>query len=235
MKDIVHVPAAGNMASALLYRLTALATLAGIVYTSWPLGYILNPPVAHKGLASELEGLHQPYNWLFIAGDIVSSCLVIVIAWLCWRYITRQAGRSYIVALAGYMLFAVFTILDAALPVRCDESISRCPSYHHDHLLLIHGILSIVASVCLFIGLATLWLRQYRYWLLDGIMVGYLLFGCFSLISAALPGRDNWAQHYYITFCGLDIAVLPYVCAHLVNRQRRQSLVALPAESRVRP
>ena len=50
-------------------------------YASWPLGYWLNP-VANRGLASNLEAAHQPYNWVFIAFDIVSGLLICVVSGL---------------------------------------------------------------------------------------------------------------------------------------------------------
>lgn len=51
--------------------------VAGLLYSSWPLGYWLNPQADH-GLASNLEALHQPYNWLFILIDISSGVLTFI-------------------------------------------------------------------------------------------------------------------------------------------------------------
>jgi hypothetical protein len=37
------------------------AVAAGLVYSSWPLGFWFNPLVAHRDFASELGAAHQPY------------------------------------------------------------------------------------------------------------------------------------------------------------------------------
>ena len=58
-------------------NITFLMLIAGLLYSSWPLGYWLNPNAA-KGLASDLEALHQPFNWLFIALDILTGLFVAI-------------------------------------------------------------------------------------------------------------------------------------------------------------
>src|SRR6267142_4573901 len=124
-----------------------LAVLAGVLYASWPFGYWLNPAVAKGGLASALEGVHQPYNWLFIAGDIASSLLITLVCWLIWRRVRGTHDKRLLeFALLNVVFFAAGTIIDAALPLRCDPSIQTCASFRHDHLLLAHGIFSILAA-----------------------------------------------------------------------------------------
>jgi len=190
-----------------------LSIVAGLAYNSWPLGYWLNPPVAHRGLASELEGLHQPYNWVFVSCDVVSSLLIALVALLIWRRVRGRAGPSRWLlqaALWNVAGFSLFTILDALLPLRCDPSVRRCPSFTHDPLLLFHGIFSITASLLLFFSVVLIWWLDRRDWVLHAILWGYVLFSVFSLISVLTPGQDSWAQHYYLTLCSLWLAVLPY-------------------------
>lgn len=189
--------------------LCGVSLLAGILYNSWPLGYILNPVVASRGLGSELEGLHQPYNWLFIGLDVVSSLMIMAVVGLIWYWRRQTKGLWLQLTVAMVMGFGVFTIADALLPLRCSPSLMRCPSFRTDHLLLTHGIVSILASVCLFVSVALLWWRKRTSHMLNFVITGYIVFGIFSLVAIFTPGQGNWAQHYYITLCSLWLFLLP--------------------------
>jgi hypothetical protein len=199
--------------------MTVLSLLSGLLYNSWPLGYWLNPAVSKAGLASALEGVGQPYNWLFIAGDIASSLLIILVCWLIWRRVRGTHDRVLLeFALLNVVLFAAGTIIDAALPLRCDPSIQACPSFTRDHLLLAHGVFSIAAAICLFISLTILWWHHRRTVLLNSLLIGYVLFSLFSLIAILKPGVGNLSQHYYLALCGVWLALLPYaVCKTLAS------------------
>lgn len=195
------------------YRLstTALATIAAILYCSWPLGYSLNPAVARRGLASELGGLGQPYAWVFTWGDIISSILIIFVAAMIWRGTLNQARKPLIaLVLWSIVIFAIGTMTDALLPLQCSLSTAVCPNFHQDHWLLAHGIVSITAAMFLFVSLLVLWWRAKHSLVLTGLMIGYVAFSVFSVIGVLLPGQGNWAQHYYLTLCSLVLAVLPW-------------------------
>jgi len=195
-----------------------LAVLSGILYASWPLGPVLNPAVAHKGLASALEGVGQPYNWLFITADIVSSLLIIAVCWFIWRRLHGTHDKRLLsFALFNVVLYGIGTIVDAALPLRCDPTIQHCASYKQDHLLLAHGLFSIVAAICLFVSLVILWWHRRRNLLLNSLVLGYLLFSLFSLIAVLKPGLGNLSQHYYLTLCGVWLALLPHAVRNTVG------------------
>ena len=199
-------------------KMDVLAVLSGILYASWPLGPLLNPDVARKGLASALEGVGQPYNWLFITGDIASSLLIILVCWLIWQRLRGTHDKRLLsFALFNVVLFGVGTIVDAALPLRCDPTIQRCASYTHDYLLLAHGLFSIVAAICLFVSLAILWWHRRRNLLLNGLLFGYVLFSLFSLVAILKPGIGNLSQHYYLTLCGVWMALLPHAVRNTVG------------------
>ncbi len=194
-----------------------LAVLSGIMYSSWPLGYWLNPAVSQAGLASALEGIGQPYNWLFIVADIISSLLIVIVCWLIWRKVRGTHDKVLIdIALFNVVLFAAGTIIDAALPLRCDPSIMHCPSFTHDHLLLVHGLFSIQAGICLFISLVILWWHHRRTVLLNSLLVGYLLFSLFSVLALFYTSLGNWSQHYYLTLCGVWLVLLPFSIKQLM-------------------
>lgn len=193
--------------------LTILSVTAGVLYNSWPLGHWLNPVVSKVSLASGLEAVGQPYNWLFIGGDVISSLIIIVFCSLMWRNLRdTESHRLLDVSLVCTVLFAIGTIIDALLPLRCVQGLQVCPNFATDHLLLVHGIFSILASVFLFIGLLILWFYHWRNVLINIFIVGYVAFGVISLVEAVLPGENgNWSQDYYITLCSVWIAIIPFV------------------------
>ncbi len=193
--------------------LWCLSIAAGLLYISWPLGYWLNPAATKASLASGLEAVGQPYNWLFISADVVSSLLVIAFCLILWRMFKHRHLLSTVpLVLSFVMLYGIGTILDALLPEHCVPNLEQCPSFAHSPSLLVHGVFSISASVFLFVSLCILWFARRRSLLLNALLVGYICFGFISLLEAILPGNHgNWSQHYYITLCGVWLMCIPYV------------------------
>ena len=192
--------------------ITVLGIAAGIFYSSWPLGYWLNPAVSTNALASGLEAVGQPYNWLFIATDCISAALMLILCWVLWQKYNGHKHKPLLgTILVMVVIFAIGTMLDALLPEKCIPAYQVCPSFRHDHLLFTHGLFSIGASVGLFVSLVLLWWQERWSKLLNGLMVAYILFGLISLVEAILPGDEgNWSQHYYITLCSIWLATLPF-------------------------
>lgn len=188
-----------------------LSILAGLLYSSWPLGYLLNPKVAHASLASGLEAVHQPYNWLFVGADILSSLLMLVVCSILWGMYPRGRFSGLVrVGLVCTALFGLGTMIDALLPERCVPNLMACPSFRQDHALLIHGLFSILASVALFGALLALWLHRRSDRLLTALMTAYVIFGAMSLVQAVTSSlRGNWSQDYYISLCSLWLMFLP--------------------------
>lgn len=200
--------------------LWSLGIAAGLLYISWPLGYWLNPAVSKNSLASGLEAVGQPYNWFFIGADVASGLLVIALCWLFWSALKNFSQlRAVYATLMSAALFGVGTIVDALLPEQCIPNFEQCPSFTHNHILLVHGVFSILASICLFISLCITWMYQRRNILLNGLLLGYILFSIISLIEAVFPaGNGNWSQHYYITLCGIWIMAIPYAVEQCIPK-----------------
>ena len=200
-----------------------LALLAAILYNSWPLGYVLNPQVAHHSLASGLEAIHQPYNWLFVGADVVSGICILAVCSILFRAYT-YTSTVIVVTLACTGIFALGTIADALLPERCVPNLMACPSFTQDHTLLLHGIVSILASIFLFVALFVAWLQERRNLLFTTLLLGYAVFGAISLVQAITPHQSgNWSQDYYMILCGIWLACLPYACATIAKAQPKLS------------
>lgn len=215
-------------------KVDIMAIAAGLLYASWPLGYWLNPLVAKNGLASGLEALHQPYNWVFITMDIISSLLVLAVCWLLRRRLDPTGRRRLLdLILLNAAIFAVGTIADTALPMHCEPSLRHCPSFRVDYFLLFHGIFSITAAVGLFFSLALLWWHHRRDKLLAGLVFGYILFSFTTLIEIAGLKGGNWSQHYYLTLCGIWLAFLPFAVRR--NFDRSTESQPMPMSRRRKP
>lgn len=208
------------MHSRTIWRITILSILAGLLYNTWPLGYWLNPAVEQNSLASGLEAVHQPYNWVFVTTDISTSVLIAIMCFWLWQtYRQSLLRRPVRLALAAAGLFALGTTVDALLPERCVPNLMHCPSFTQDHTLLLHGIFSIAASIFLFVALGIVWIYNRKNMLLNFLLIGYAAFGVISLIQAILPGDNgNWSQDYYITLCSLVLICFPYAVSLLGDR-----------------
>ncbi len=203
-----------------------LGVASGILYNSWPLGYWLNPLVSRRGLASELQAMNQPYNWLFVLLDVISGLLVMIVALLLWR---RSRYLAQKIALATFAFFGVMTIVSAVVPMNCEPSLTVCPSLTQQPLLLMHGISSILASVSLFVSVCVMWWQKHQHKsakLMSMVLVGWIAFGVVSTYFFFVPGPGYIAQHYYITLCSLWIALLPFMVNVQVQPKRAPARVS---------
>ena len=201
-------------------RLVAVMFIAGTLYSSWPLGYWLNPR-ADRGLASNLEALHQPYNWVFITFDIISGGLICVVTWWCLRFVRRHNRTDNIwleTAIVGLGVFGLLTALDAVLPLNCVETVQHCVPPLEDPYFVIHGITSIGSIAGLTLSIVAVWwllARDQRVftitrWVLHTMLVLWLCFGVGTAVLVARDRTSSLSQHIFILFCSFWVAVIPY-------------------------
>jgi hypothetical protein len=190
--------------------LTILSLIAGIIYNSWPLGFILNPAVAHHGLASELAARGQPYHWLFVYGDVFSSLLMLLVAGRILAYNKPFNDKLAVVSLSGIALFCVMASIAALCPVQCVSALRQCPSFTHNPITLLHAIASIMVGFGLLIALTALWLKQRHDRFLTAQFLIYFLFGSYAFMTLFLPGKDILAQNVFIALCSICLAAYPY-------------------------
>jgi hypothetical protein len=210
----------------LFFRLASIITaLSALLYCSWPLGFWLNPLAMRSGLASELGAFGQPYNWVFIAGDVTSGILLVIATLLLLRlYRLRGPGRLAVVLLAVY---GICGALDASLPMSCLPSLQVCGPVLHDPLLILHGVFDFVGSFALFGTLVAagrhIWHDnpQWRIWIYV-IGGGGVIFAVLSAVFYVMHGPGYWAQRYYISLSCIWVMSLPFIL-----RPKRVMLKAL--------
>jgi len=191
--------------------------LSAILYCSWPLGIWLNPVASSAGLASELGAYGQPYDWVFIGGDIVSGLLLVVGCWIMLRLFGRE--RWIKVCLWSLAVYGLAGAIDAALPLRCLPSEQVCEPILRDPALIGHGIVDIIGSAALIVTLASGWLhvREHdRTWLSWIYIIGGggVVFAGLSLLFILVNGPGYWAQRYYLTLSCIWVASIPFVLRH---------------------
>lgn len=195
-----------------------LTVLAGLLYNSWPLGYWLNP-IANRGLASNLEAAHQPYNWVFMTLDIISGLLICIASWLLLRILRKAQSVLLITAAAGFGLFGLLTAIDALLPIDCVSVQGSCGPVLQDPWFLLHGIFSVGSIAGLTISIVSVWLllahndqiaRRVR-WLLHGTMLTWFGFGIITFTLILMARSSALSQHVFIVVCSAWTALLPYL------------------------
>lgn len=134
-------------------RLIIYLTLGSIViYNSWPLSYLLNPAIAGSGLASDLEAVGQPFNWLFIIGDVI-SCLLLLAACGMLFARARKLNKKVLTILTTLVVFAVTTALSALIPLNCSGSAIGACGLSASQMYSLHNLLSLVGFCGLFAGM----------------------------------------------------------------------------------
>jgi hypothetical protein len=199
-----------------------IAIAAGLIYSSWPLGFMLNPFVAHHDFASDLESAHQPYAWLFITLDVLSGVLMGVAGIRQWR----KSGRHITLRLSvvAYVLFGLLVIAAALAPYNCQSGTQSCQVLLHSPAFIIHGFSSIVSVVFLLVSLVLptkllLQKQMYRWLILLAVFIlaGWGLTGLGTLIVIAHGMRSNWLQYDFITVCSLTMIGSLILVEHLSN------------------
>lgn len=204
-----------------------LGALAALLYSSWPLGYVLNPAVGRHALASELEAPHQPYDWLFIVMDVLTGVLIAVVGLLQLR--TRKHSATLFSAVACYVAFGLMVAGAAVIPLSCDPQTSRCGPILHNPAIMVHGAFSIFSVLSLLIGVALVAKALYEARaakplkaLFAGIALCWAGFGAGALCEVVLRIRDNNVlQYIFISICSVSVAVVVGVIEHLITPRSR--------------
>jgi hypothetical membrane protein len=168
----------------------------------------------HAGLASELGAYGQPYNWVFIGGDVLSGALLLAGCMLLIRAYRLRGWAWWTLTLLA--VYGVCGALDAALPESCLPSQQVCGPVLHDPMLILHGVFDLVGSAAL---LATLVIaarfvqlhnREWRPWIY-AIGIAGTLFAVLSGVFYIFGGPGYWAQRYYISLSCVWVASIPFV------------------------
>ncbi len=202
----------------------ALGALAALVYSSWPLGFILNPVVSRHALASELEAPHQPYDWVFVALDVLTGVLILGVGLLQIKI--SNITRDLQIGVACYIAFGCLVATAALMPLHCDpQVIGSCGPLIHNPLVLLHGICSILSVVMLLVAVMLIVKALYDAHaprlvraFFAGIAGCWVVFGIGSLMELTLRiHNNNLLQYFFITVCSVSIVLIVVAIEYLAR------------------
>lgn len=195
-----------------------LSLVAALLYSSWPLGFWLDPSVERHQLASQLEAPGHPYNWVFVLLDVLTGLVLAGVG--IWQLLRHRAhswtSKAIIIS---YVSFGVLVAVAALTPLLCDPTTQSCGPLVHNYHVLVHGIASIASVIFLLGALLGVTINAYRRgganWLFVGLtvlLIAWLAFGIGSLGSLFWHGfQGNQLQDYFITICSLTIVAVVVV------------------------
>ena len=193
-------------------RLTlCIAVVGALAYSSWPLGFLVNPSLAGTALASGFEARSQPFSWLFILLDCAAGlCTVIVfVRLLLPRPGRRPPGKALVVALLGYAAFGVTSAVDAVVPLSCGGSSAQaCAAQLWP--ITPDDLLTGIAVLGLFVAAAVLVVRMVRGRLpllmpatVAFTVAGWSALGLVVLVGSISPAGTATAQYAFLTLTSL--------------------------------
>lgn len=192
-----------------------LCLLAGVLYNSWPLGFMLDNSTAHHSLASDLELIGHPYYWLFILGDLLTAACIIaatvIFRFRLWQTPKRR-GRLWL--LAGLLMFSLFTAASALLPYRCSVfHLTSCGPIIAGKIGL-DAITSSLAWLGLFVSLGSLALAEHHQaWMRQLVLATLVIWSASGLLFAIAAQHAANHAAYLLQFAlmvmtGITIIVI---------------------------
>jgi len=210
---------------------TALMAISGVLYFSWPLGYLLNPQANH-GLASDLGALHQPYNWLFISLDVGCGILILLSTVKLFEIISNNYTQPNLrwlkFSVLGASGFGLLTAITAVMPLNCTQGSPNCEVALDNPYFVIHGIFSTGSVTSLAFSIFFIWFllpsrerseAPLAYRIPAIFLVVWLGFGTLTLFLVLQNRSSTLSQRLFIGTCSLWLAVLPYFVGSIIRMQ----------------
>jgi hypothetical protein len=205
-----------------------IATCGALAYSSWPLAFVLNHPMAGTALASSFEARDQPFSWLFILLDcVVGLCTVVVSARQFRPLALFRSDRALIGVVLSYGLFGLATAVDAVVPLSCSSESSRaCAS----QLLPItpDDVLTGVAVFALFLAAAFAFIRLFSNRAgcpvtfpvaIAALTAAWSTIGIIFLLEGP-SGSASW-QYAFLTLTSVLVLVVPMSAIGYTARRPR--------------
>lgn len=205
-----------------------LGIIAALVYSSWPLGYILNPAAAHNAFASQFEASGQPYNWLFIALDILSGVCLLICGGLQWLKSKSIASK---LSILSYMVFAILVIAAALIPFNCNSATSMCLDVTHSPLLIVHGLASTISviallfSIILVIRIPSAEIKFPKHNIIPILIITSWALVGLAALSHYHHTDENIVQYIFISLCSLSLIVSLSLIEYLIATHNKQAVL----------
>ncbi len=190
------------------YRFTAILTLAGIIYNTWPLGYLVDRRLYSNGLASDLENPNLPFAWIFIVGDIITALILIGVGLYAYNFRPKlKLDHLWLAMVLGLMIFGFFTGFGAAAPDKCYHLGKVCIQAFHRRIS-IDALETSIAALGLMLAVFSSAILSLGLSIINALIAWVGLLGWLSLASIIFfqelaKVNAHYTQQIFLLLCGL--------------------------------
>jgi hypothetical protein len=178
-----------------------LGLLAGFLYNSWALGFVLDRPALRGTYISVLEEPGRPHAGFFVACDLAAGAIAVAAGLLVLRHALVTAGT---------VMFGIGTVLDGCIPIEasCSSSVASCGT-GLAQVLAPHTLASCLSAAGL--GLALWSLRRHSRWMCAVIAL-FAVSALFLLVSVLTARWVTISQMSFLVGCGVTLGAAPAAC-----------------------
>ncbi|MDO5724510.1 MAG: DUF998 domain-containing protein [Flaviflexus sp.] len=229
------------------YLAAGLLTCGGLIYASalWEAlaGYPINPAIS---FLSELAARDQPDGWIFRVTDAVSGTLI-VLGTLLLMLGRPRWGRLRWILTCALTLTGIGTVLDAASPMDCAESVPQCHErvtegsvsiFHHLHI----ATSTVAATGIVIAALSYLAILAHRRDLVSRLEAATAAAASILLLSLSVQGLlglvgspHGWAQRLQVLATAMFIMSIAWQLARWSRVDFPHDLVEFPLGDPTRP
>lgn len=179
------------------YTIAALLISGAVLYSSWVLAFFLNSgECPFEGFASQLAATDQRYGILYRSGDLLTGIVLTVAAVLGLTITPRRFLTT--VGWLALGVFAVGTIADSRLPLRCSTAAceaTQVPLTHQWHAVTstVSVTAAVVSAVAFIIAIFVYRAPRAMWWSGLAVVVLFLVGTLWMLVGVDDPsGSHSW-------------------------------------------
>ena len=188
-----------------------LSIAAGLLYSLWFLGYIYNPKAMDTLAVSALQTVGQPHYELFVAGDVATGLIVVLLVVCLVRLFQRTKQHkeiNFYLCMIGLLAFGVMTAVSCLYP-SCDSNSSYCVQ-NVSQVFDVHNVTGTIASLGQFMSVVTALILFHKKvsktvnWTVLTLLILWAISGIiFISLSTASQSASLFMQHLFLVLSSI--------------------------------